>query len=278
MHEMQIAGREIVLHGSGLIGLGRSPAAEPEFGIRFAIQMPSSRREPMGNGSRPATSIEYGGFWRRFVAFVIDYVLVSLVLFALLAAAALVVPRIAESIDLSTFPFEVLAIERTVESKPAVVQYGEEGKKTQTEKIVESTVAGRWVYLHRVIETETEKKPSPQTILTTKSVKRIRLDPQTREEVHSVSMLYLFWITLLLYAVIMESSRFQATFGKMAMGIKVTNDDGGRPSILRALARNLLKILSAIILMIGFLMAAWTRRKQALHDMMARCCVVITSK
>ena len=40
MHEMQVAGREIVLHGSGLIGLGRSPATEPEFGIRFAIQMP----------------------------------------------------------------------------------------------------------------------------------------------------------------------------------------------------------------------------------------------
>lgn len=231
----------------------------------------------MGN-DRPRISIEYGGFWRRFVAFVIDYVLVSLVFFALLAAAALVVPRIAESIDLS-ITFEGLTNERTVESKPAVVQSGsgEESRTTLTEKLVESTVAGRWVYLHRVIETETKKKPSPQTILTTKSVKRIRLDPQTREEVHSVSILYLFWIPWLLYAVILESSHLQATFGKMAIGIKVTNDDGGRPSILRALARNLLKILSAIILMVGFLMAAWTRRKQALHDMMARCCVVIAS-
>jgi uncharacterized RDD family membrane protein YckC len=234
----------------------------------------------MGN-DRPATSIEYGGFWRRFVAFVIDYVLVSVVLFALLAAAALVMPRIAESIDLSTFGW--LTKKRTLESKPDVVQAGseEEGKKKITEKIVESTVAGRWVYLHRVIETEIEKKLSSQNTpgapTTTKSVRSIRLDPKTREEVRSASMLYLFWIPLLLYAAIMESSRFQATFGKLAIGIKVTNDDGGRPSILRALVRNLLKILSAIILMIGFLMAAWTRRKQALHDMMARCCVVIAS-
>jgi len=54
----------------------------------------------------------------------------------------------------------------------------------------------------------------------------------------------------------------------------VTTAEGGKPSYPRSLTRNLLKVVSVLTLMIGFMLAGWTRRKQALHDMIARCLVV----
>jgi uncharacterized RDD family membrane protein YckC len=78
----------------------------------------------------------------------------------------------------------------------------------------------------------------------------------------------------LVYYAAMESSAYQATVGKIALGIQVTDLEGNRVSFLRALGRNLAKILSAIILYIGFIMAAFTARKQALHDMIASTLVV----
>ncbi len=76
------------------------------------------------------------------------------------------------------------------------------------------------------------------------------------------------------YFALMESSSKQGTLGKMALGIKVTDYDGQRISFLRATGRFFGKYLSAILLMIGFLMIAFTARKQGLHDILARTLVV----
>ena len=78
----------------------------------------------------------------------------------------------------------------------------------------------------------------------------------------------------LLYWPVMEASARQATFGKQLLGIQVTHVEGGQTSFLRALGRNLAKFLSAIPLCLGFVMAAFTARKQCLHDMVASCVVV----
>lgn len=78
-----------------------------------------------------------------------------------------------------------------------------------------------------------------------------------------------------LYYALMESSSKQATLGKMAIGIKVTDLSGNRISFGRATGRYFGKILSGLILNIGYIMAAFTERKQALHDMMANCLVII---
>lgn len=77
-----------------------------------------------------------------------------------------------------------------------------------------------------------------------------------------------------LYYALMESGHNQATLGKMAVGIKVTDMDGNRISFLRATGRHFGKIISAMILYIGFIMAGLTDKKQALHDMMASCLVI----
>jgi uncharacterized RDD family membrane protein YckC len=77
-----------------------------------------------------------------------------------------------------------------------------------------------------------------------------------------------------LYYALMESSSHQATVGKIALGIEVTDLAGDRLSFGRALGRDLAKLISAIILYIGFILAAFTERKQALHDMIASALVV----
>ncbi|MDH5185564.1 MAG: RDD family protein [candidate division WOR-3 bacterium] len=86
----------------------------------------------------------------------------------------------------------------------------------------------------------------------------------------SLSYILLGWV----YYALMESSSLQATLGKMALGIVVTDLDGKRISFARATGRHFAKIISGIILYIGFIMAAFTEKKQALHDLIADCLVV----
>lgn len=76
-----------------------------------------------------------------------------------------------------------------------------------------------------------------------------------------------------LYFALMESSAKQATLGKMALGIRVTTLDGSRMSLGRASGRYFAKYLS-ILSIIGFYLAGWTKRKQALHDIIAGTLVV----
>ena len=77
-----------------------------------------------------------------------------------------------------------------------------------------------------------------------------------------------------LYFALMESSSKQATVGKMMIGAVVTDLDGNRISFGRASGRYFGKFVSGIILGIGYIMAVFTQRKQALHDIMAGCLVV----
>ena len=77
-----------------------------------------------------------------------------------------------------------------------------------------------------------------------------------------------------LYEAFMLSSEWQATVGKKAMSIVVTDVDGKRISFARATGRHFAKYISALLLGIGFIMAAFTARKQALHDMIAETLVL----
>jgi uncharacterized RDD family membrane protein YckC len=76
------------------------------------------------------------------------------------------------------------------------------------------------------------------------------------------------------YFAICESSPWQATVGKLALGIRVVDEQGRRISFLRATGRFFAKYLSVLIIFIGFLMVAWTRRKQGLHDFVASTLVL----
>jgi uncharacterized RDD family membrane protein YckC len=95
-------------------------------------------------------------------------------------------------------------------------------------------------------------------------------EPDVLEGIGRILGFVLGW----LYYAGMESSSGQATLGKMAVGIKVTDLDGYPIGFLQATGRYFAKFLSAILLGVGFLMGAFTERRQGLHDMMAGCLVV----
>jgi uncharacterized RDD family membrane protein YckC len=79
-----------------------------------------------------------------------------------------------------------------------------------------------------------------------------------------------FW----LYCAIMESSVRQATLGKVALGISVTDKSGGRIGFGRATGRYFGEVLSSMTFGIGYVMSAFTKQRQALHDMVASTLVV----
>jgi uncharacterized RDD family membrane protein YckC len=147
-----------------------------------------------GTPAYAAPAVRYGGFWIRFVAAVIDWLIVSIVIWPLSAIIGLTI-----------------------------------------------SVAGGAVSMPRV-------------------------------GVHLVNFIVAFALGVCanwLYEAGMESSSRQATLGKMALALKVTDLEGRRISFARATGRHFAKFISGAILLIGYIMAGFTDRKQALHDMIA---------
>ncbi len=81
-----------------------------------------------------------------------------------------------------------------------------------------------------------------------------------------------------LYEALMTSSARQATLGKMAVGLVVTDMDGERLTFPRATGRHFAKYLSVLTVGIGFIMVAFTDRRQGLHDMVADTLVIKGSR
>jgi len=82
------------------------------------------------------------------------------------------------------------------------------------------------------------------------------------------------FLVYILYASFMESSRYQATVGKLVFHMKVINAIGGRPTLKTSMARNWTKLLSWSVLCLGFLAIAFSRTKQGWHDKMAKTYVI----
>lgn len=78
----------------------------------------------------------------------------------------------------------------------------------------------------------------------------------------------------LLYGTLMESSKYQGTVGKLALGLRVTDVDGQKLDFTKSLIRNIGKLVSAFILFIGYIMVAFTEKSQGLHDIIANTLVV----
>jgi uncharacterized RDD family membrane protein YckC len=77
-----------------------------------------------------------------------------------------------------------------------------------------------------------------------------------------------------LYCAFSESSRHRATVGKRLMGLQVVTLSGGKLTFGQASVRHFMKFLSLFTAGFGFMMAGWTRRRQALHDMPHECLVI----
>jgi uncharacterized RDD family membrane protein YckC len=81
-----------------------------------------------------------------------------------------------------------------------------------------------------------------------------------------------------LYYAIFESSRFQATPGKLALRLRVVDYRGAKISFGKASLRVFIKFFSGIIVCAGYIMVAFTKRKQGLHDLIAKVLVITRPK
>ncbi|MGZ0710267.1 RDD family protein [Coraliomargarita sp. W4R53] len=203
----------------------------------------------------------YAGFWCRFLALIIDYQIVLLAMFPFFLLGGFLFPH---AVVVDT-PYGLFSKERVLEEHLDRVDYPDGSFTESEQRIVEETVFGRWVYLYKELDVVGNQPVE---------ISRILIDPQTREPLDWITDDDFILYVLLLYWATMESSRFRASFGKRILGLEVTTEEGARLSWLQALGRNLGKLLSAMILLIGFMMVGWTNRKQGLHDKIARCLIV----
>jgi len=97
-------------------------------------------------------------------------------------------------------------------------------------------------------------------------------NPEVMQKINSFGML-IDVVIIWLYFALQESGEAQATVGKRVMSIYVTSKAGERLSFAQATIRYFSKYLSSIF-MIGFIMAAFTKNKQGLHDLIADTLVV----
>ena len=108
-------------------------------------------------------------------------------------------------------------------------------------------------------------------------------DFQNTEDVASLiavvsAMIGVSWaaneVLKVLYHSFMESSKYQGSVGKMALGLIVTDLQGQKLDFGKAVIRNLCKIISNLTCAIGYIMAGFTEKQQALHDVIAGTLVV----
>ncbi len=102
----------------------------------------------------------------------------------------------------------------------------------------------------------------------------IGVDQKNKETILGVLGVSIYLSLSWLYYAFFESSKLKATLGKLALGIVVVDENNNKISFLRATARYWSKVISALILLIGFIMAGFTKDKQALHDIISGTYVI----
>lgn len=90
----------------------------------------------------------------------------------------------------------------------------------------------------------------------------------------SIAGLAIIPISKFIYSSIMEASIRQGTWGKVLMGLKVSDEKGIPISFSRSLLRNLSKIISTATLGLGYMMGFFDKKHQCLHDKMAGTLVI----
>lgn len=100
------------------------------------------------------------------------------------------------------------------------------------------------------------------------------LSPITTSYVTGIAFILVLTIGAWLYCAFSESSDHRATLGKRIVGLQVVTASGDRVTFGQATVRHFMKFLSLFTAAVGFMMAGWTKRRQALHDMPSDCVVI----
>lgn len=81
-------------------------------------------------------------------------------------------------------------------------------------------------------------------------------------------------VVLIFYQIVFESTKMQGSVGKRIVGIKCVDINLERLTFKKAFVRNICKVVSVFTFGIGFIMAGFTKKKQALHDIIAKTLVI----
>lgn len=100
------------------------------------------------------------------------------------------------------------------------------------------------------------------------------IDEKQLRIVVSLAGLAIIPISKIIYSTIMEASVRQGTWGKILMGLKVSDEKGVPVNFSRSLVRNLSKIISTATIGLGYLMGFFDKRQQCLHDKIAGTLVI----
>jgi uncharacterized RDD family membrane protein YckC len=199
----------------------------------------------------------YAGFWRRTFALTIDYIIISVAAFPLILLLGFITP---DSVTVSV-PFKLFTSSEILSEQTQLTSAEQINDRKKIVRITEVTVLNHWKYLYQDVSTIITK--GSQKIIRTESY---QINPLTNNQIDNTTLDDLVIPILLLYLSFFESRSNQASIGKRALGLRVISRSGEPLTLIQSLGRNLLKIVSAMIFCIGFMMAGWTRYKQALHD------------
>ena len=100
------------------------------------------------------------------------------------------------------------------------------------------------------------------------------LTAATASYVSGIAAIAILSVGAWLYSAFAESSHWRATLGKRIMGLQVVTARGDKLNFGQATVRHFMKFLSLFTAGFGFMMAGWTKRRQALHDMPIDCLVI----
>jgi uncharacterized RDD family membrane protein YckC len=204
----------------GVAPLAQAPAAPATFASQPVA--PPQVYSPVGGvpayAPAPVTS-QYGGFWIRFVAYFVDYLIIGIPMLVIIGIA--------------------------------IFSFGAFGGLTALKNL--------------------PSNPDPDQI-------QQQIAPMIGAIFGAYALVFLSGLLIgWLYFASMESSERQATFGKAMLNLRVTDANGNRLSFGHASGRFFSKIVTALVPFgIGYIMAGFTQKKQALHDFIAGTVVIRT--
>jgi uncharacterized RDD family membrane protein YckC len=118
--------------------------------------------------------------------------------------------------------------------------------------------------------------------IATSFMEQMKTDQVAALQAYGEAMLpitYVLMVVGFVYYTLFEASKWQATPGKMAVGIRVTDTDGQRISLARSAGRNAVRLTNVLrfpvpLPLICYVVAAFTQRKQGVHDLLAKTYVL----
>jgi uncharacterized RDD family membrane protein YckC len=176
----------------------------------------------------------YAGFWNRLAALIIDSGIISIIVFPF----ALIIGLMSPASIMVEAPFNLFTTTTIVKQYGRTIEENFDGSTNVVQQHLEKqSVFGLWEYYYKVRTSKSNGNSQTSTML---------VDPSSQMVINKTSSSDIELLVIFIYWILLEASMYQGSIGKKIMGLKVVTASGGKPTLLDATSRNLLKILSVI--------------------------------